>query len=186
MPASRRIVAGFIRLGLVILALGICVAYLAHRTPRHSIRSVRLQGSVPPTDSLGPGDLRIYNRDSSVDIVLVGNNLVAGLSPKTQERVKHELEARTSNDTTGFGGSIAQIVKKSVAASIGTHSAFPLSDIRNIRYDNGQLVFDWKDGTKHELFGNTDVNGQKVSNSFSPEDAQRLIDAVHARKNSSS
>jgi hypothetical protein len=185
MASSRRVVAGLIRLGLVVLAGVICIAYLVHRAPRHSTRNFRVQNDVPVTDSLGPGDLRIYNRDSTVDIVLLGNNLLAGLSPKMQAKIKDEMEAKTAKDTTGFGGSIAQIVKKSVAGAIGTHASFPLSDIRDIRYDGGQLVFDWKDGTKHELFGNTNVNGQKVSNSFNQEDAQRLIDAVQARKNAS-
>jgi hypothetical protein len=167
---------------LVLLAAGICLAYVAHRVPRHSSRSMRMQSSVPPTDSLGPGDLRIYNRDSTVDLVLVGNNLLAGLSPKMQDKVKAEMAAKTAKDTTGFGGSIAQLVKKSVAGAIGTHASFPLSNIRDIRYDNDQIVIDWTDGSKHELFGNTNVNGQKVSNSFTQEDAQRMIDAVRARK----
>jgi hypothetical protein len=58
---------------------------------------------------------------------------------------------------------------------------FPLSDIRDIRYEHDQIVFDWKDGGTHQLFGTTKVNGGRVSNTFRPEDAQRFIDAVRAR-----
>ena len=60
-------------------------------------------------------------------------------------------------------------------------SAFPLSDIRDIRYEGDQIVFDWKDGGKHQIFGGTKVNGGRVSNSFRREDAERFVEAVRAR-----
>ncbi|HEX8941583.1 MAG TPA: hypothetical protein VF785_00515 [Gemmatimonadaceae bacterium] len=177
--SSRRWIAALIRTALVVLAIVLVSGYFArHWSGR---RHVRVQTEVPPPDSLGPGDLRIYNADSSVDLILVGDKILAGLSPKTVAKVKGELETSASHDTGGLGGSISQIVKKSVAGAIGTHAVFPLSDIRDIRYDRNQIVFDWKDGGKHQLFGSTKVNGEKVSNTFRPEDAQRFIDAVHAR-----
>jgi hypothetical protein len=103
------------------------------------------------------------------------------LSPKTVAKIKDKLATSGSQDTSGIGASISQIVKKSVAGAIGTHAVFPLSDIRDIRYENGQIVFDWKDGGKHQVFGNTKVDGENVSNSFRPEDAQRFVAAVRAR-----
>lgn len=177
--SSRRWIAALIRTGLVVLAIVLVSGYFVRHMPGR--RHVRVQTEVPPPDSLGPGDLRIYNADSSVDLILVGDKILAGLSPKTVAKVKSELETSASTDTQGIGGSISQIVKKSVAGAIGTHAVFPLSDIRDIRYERDQIVFDWKDGGKHQLFGSTKVNGEKVSNTFRPEDAQRFIDAVHAR-----
>jgi hypothetical protein len=96
--------------------------------------------------------------------------------------VKSELDKSASGDTAGFGGSISQIVKRSVAGAIGTHAVFPLSEIKDIRYENEQIVFDWKDGTKHEMFNGTQVNKEKVSKTFRREDAERFIEAVRARK----
>jgi hypothetical protein len=142
---------------------------------------VRVETEMPPPNALGPGDLRIYSADSSVDLMLVGDKILAGLSPKTVAEVKTKLETSAARDTSGLGGSIAQIVKKSVAGAIGTHAAFPLSDIRDVRYDGDQIVVEWKDGKTHNLFGGTSVNDRKVSNSFRPEDAKRFIDAVHER-----
>jgi len=179
MASSRRLVAALIRTGLIVLAIFIVGGYVARRMPnRHH---VRVQSEAPPPDSLGPGDMRIYNADSTVDLILVGDKILGGLSPKTIAKVKGELESSASHDTSGLGGSISQIVKKSVAGAIGTHAVFPLSDIRDIRYENDQIVFDWKSGGKHQLFGSTKVDGEKVSNSFRPEDAQRFIDAVKRR-----
>ena len=94
------------------------------------------------------------------------------------------MERSTSAETSGLGGSIAQIVKKSVAGAIGTHGAFAISSIRDIRYegdDVGEIVIDWKDGGTHQLFGNTSVDGSKVGKSFRREDAEPFVAAVKAR-----
>jgi hypothetical protein len=179
MASSRRLIAALIRTGLVVLAIVLVVSHFAGRTS--SQRHVRVQAEVPPPEALGPGDMRIYNADSAVDLILVGDKILGGLSPKTVAKIKDKLATSGSQDTSGIGASISQIVKKSVAGAIGTHAVFPLSDIRDIRYENGQIVFDWKDGGKHQVFGNTKVDGENVSNSFRPEDAQRFVAAVRAR-----
>jgi hypothetical protein len=179
-PSSRRLVAALIRTGLVVLTLVLISGYVMRHMSSRS-RHVRVETEVPAPDALGPGDLRIYSADSSVDLTLVGDKILAGLSPKTVAEVKTKLETSAARDTSGLGGSIAQIVKKSVAGAIGTHAVFPLSDIRDIRYDGDQIVVEWKDGGKHQLFGGVTVSDHKVSNSFRPEDAKRFIDAVHER-----
>jgi hypothetical protein len=179
MGSSRRVVGGLIRLALVVLAVILVGRYALHRLPGRN--HVRVQTEPTPTDSLGPNDLRVYSADSSVDLILMGDKILAGLSPITVAKVKSQLDNSASRDTSGIGGSISAMVKKSVAGAIGTHAVFPVADIRDIRYEDQQIVFDWKDGGKHQLFGNTNVNGHKASSSFRPEDAQRFIEAVRAR-----
>ena len=183
MSSSRRFVSGLLRFALVVLAIVFVGRYFTRRVSR-SIGSshVRLQSEAPPADSLGPGDIRIFDADSAVDLTLVGDKIMAGLSPKTVAQVKDEMDKSGSGDTTGLGGSISQIVKRSVAGAIGTHAVFPISDIRDVRYENDQLVFDWADGGKHELFNNAKVNGRNASKSFRREDAERFIAAFRARK----
>jgi len=181
MSSSRRFVAALIRLTLVVLALLLVGRYFKNKFFA-SHGTVHVQREAPPaTEALGPGDMRIYSADSSVDLVLSGNNILAGLSPKTVDKVKDEMQKETDSDTSGFAGSISKIVKSSVAGAIGTHAVFPLSDIRDIRVDDGHIVFDAKDGKQHDLFGNTKVNGNKVSNSFRPDDAQKFVEAVRTR-----
>lgn len=182
-PSSRRFVAGLIRVGLVLLAIVIAGAYIGHRVPKRSHMRVQTE-APPPSDALAPGDMRIYNVDSSVDLVLEGNRILAGLSPKTVAKVQADLAKSANEDTSGLGGSIASIVKKSVAGAIGTHGAFPIGSIRDIRYEGGpvgEIVIDWKDGGTHQLFGNTKVDGSNVGHSFRKEDAEPFIAAVKAR-----
>ena len=183
MPTSRRLVAALVRTGLVVLAIIVVVAWFTRHMPHRRHMQVQVQSEAPPAPALGPGDLRIYNTDSAVDLTLQGNRILAGLSEKTVAKVKNKLDSATRRDTGGgLGASIGQIVRQSVAGAIGTHAVFPLADIRDIHADGGRILIDWTDGGHHELFGSTKVNDNKVSNTFSPDDAKRFVDAVRARK----
>jgi len=179
--SSRRVVAGLIRFALVILAIVFISGYFFHKMPTRSKHTMRIETEVPPPAALVPGDMRIYNRDSSVDLVLAGNNILAGLSPKTIAKVKDAVNAKTAGETTGLGGSIAQIVKTSVASAIGTHASYPVSEIRDIRYEDNTIVVEWKNGDERQLFSNTTVQGEKVSRTFPQEDAELFIAAVKDR-----
>jgi hypothetical protein len=179
MSASRRFIAGLIRLGLVVVAIAMIGSYVARRAGGRP--HVRVAREVPTPGSLGPGDMRIYSADSSIDLILVGNNILTGLSPKMVAQVKGSLDSSAASDTVGIGGNISKIVKQSVAGAIGTHASFPLSDMRDIRYEDGTIVVDWRNGRHHDLFGNTRKNGRKVSNTFRGDDAERFVDAARAR-----
>lgn len=175
---SRRVIGGLIRFGLVLLSIALIAVWIKHRVPRHE--HVSIETHAPP-DSLGPGDLRIYNADSSVDLVLQGDRILAGLSAKTVAKVKGSIAESRAGDTSGLGGMISSIVKTSVAEAIGTHAVFKLSDIKDISADGGRVRVTWTDGADHDLFGGTKMNGHETS-TFSPEDARRFVDAVRARK----
>jgi len=176
---SRRVVGGLIRFGLVILTFALVFVWIKRKVSSHD--HVRVETQAPP-DTLGPGDMRLYNADSSVDVVLIGDKIEAGLSAKTVNKVKGELEASRSKDTSGLGGMIGQNVKTSVAGAIGTHAVFPLSEIKDIEYSDGRIHVQWMDGSNRDLFNNTTVNKEKVSNSFNEADAKRFVAAVRARK----
>ncbi|HKW10421.1 MAG TPA: hypothetical protein VJO33_08570, partial [Gemmatimonadaceae bacterium] len=65
-------------------------------------------GSVAHRDSalrLGPGDVQIVNEDSSVDLALVGQQIIVRLSDKTMATVRRETDTNAVKDS-GFGGSI--------------------------------------------------------------------------------
>ena len=176
---SRRVIGGLVRFGLVILAIVLVYGWVRRRVSAHN--HVRVEAQAPP-DSLGPGDMRLYNADSSVDVVLMGDRILAGLSAKTIAKIKGGLDQSRSGDTSGIGGMISQIVKSSVAGAIGTHAVFPLADIKDIQLDGGHIRVEWTDGGKRDLFSGTKVNDRKVSDSFNEADAKAFVNAVRARK----
>lgn len=179
--ATRRRTYRLVRAGLIVLTIGVVAIWFLRRAPREEIQ---IQAEAPSVESLGPGDIQIYNSDSTVDLVLQGDRILAGLSPQTIAKIRAELETSIAKDTSGVGGTIAQMVKRTVAGAIGTRVVYNLAEIRDVRYDDGELVLERERGGEAELFKNTKVDGKPLSKSFRPEDAQRFIAAVRQRKNS--
>ena len=179
--SSRRFVGGLVRVGLIALAIALVGGWIGSKISRHK-PNIQVQRAPVADAALAAGDLRVYNRDSSVDVVLQGSRLLAGLSPKTVAKVQAEMQKETNKDTNGIGGLIASTVKQTVANTIGTHVVYRLSDIKDLRYQDGQIILERRDGSETGLFGNTKVDHKDEGKTFSPEEAQRLIDAVHRRQ----
>jgi hypothetical protein len=140
------------------------------------------QGNVSRRDTalaLGPGDVQIVNEDSSVDLAVVGQKIVVRLSDKTMAKVRKETD--TSNTDSGFGGSIERMVKRTVQSALGQQFEYPLSDVRDAKYENGTIVLD-VNGRQPRLLANTKVGGKKLLESFHPDDARRFVAAVNAKK----
>lgn len=140
-------------------------------------------GSATRRDSaltLGPGDVKITNEDSSVDMAVVGQKIVVRLSDKTMNKVRRETDTSAVKDS-GFGGSIERFVKKTVQSTLGQQFEYPMSDVRDARYENGTIVLD-VNGREPRLLANTKVGGKKLLESFRPEDARRFVAAVNAKK----
>jgi hypothetical protein len=141
------------------------------------------EGTLKRSDSaivLGPGDVKIANEDSSVDMALVGQKIIVKLSDKTMTKVRQQTD--TSNvQGSGLGASIEKMVKRTVASTLGQQFEYPLSDIRDARYENGAIELD-VNGKEPRLLANTKVGGKKLMESFRPEDAKRFVAAVNARK----
>jgi hypothetical protein len=177
---SRKWAGRAFQLALVVIALAYIGNWIRTRF-HHTTRDAHMAGLEQAPDSLGAGDLRILNSDSTVELVLAGNRIWAGLSPEMVAKVRHDLDTSQTSDS-GLGGSIAKIVKQSVAGAIDTHAVYRVADVRDVRYDSGQIVFDWKSGGHQTIFQNTRVNGERADKGFRREDAQRFIDAFHARQ----
>lgn len=149
---------------------------------RRDRRSERTDANVARRDSvltLGPGDVQITNADSSVDMAVVGQQIVVRLSDKTMAKVREGTD--TSRADSGFGGSIEKMVKRTVASALGQQYTYPLADVRDARYENGRIVLD-VNGREPRMLANTQVGGKKVMESFRPDDAQRFVAAVNAKK----
>lgn len=177
---SRRWIGRLVRAGLVFLAIFLVAGWVWRRVPHGSRVAVM---PAPAADAaMAPGDLRIYNRDSTVDLVLQADRILAGLSPKTVAKVQAKMQESQTKDTSGLGGLISSTVKQTVANAIGTHVAYPLSEVHDVRYEDGQLIIEKQGGGETRLFGDTKVNGRREGKLFSEEDAKRFIEAVRARK----
>lgn len=138
------------------------------------------KSSVPvDDDSLKAGDIRIVTTNGGVDLALIGDSISTGLSPSAIRKVKEETDTSKVSGS-GFGASIEKMVKDKVQGAIGTRVSFPVSAVREARYDGQKIVFEWN-GEPRKLFDNTKIDGKPLLASFSPEDSRRFVDAVNAR-----
>ena len=148
-------------------------------TPPAEVYVARNAGMANGTVALSEGDIRITSVDGGVDLALIGDSISGGLSAQTLEKARRETDTAAVKGS-GFGADIDKMVKGTVQSALTTRVAFPLSAIKDVRYDGQRIVFDWN-GTPR-LSGKMNVNNKDVLESFSPADAHRFVDAVHARK----
>lgn len=132
------------------------------------------------TTPLRPGDIRIVTESGSIELALLGDSIVTGLGPAVLDKVRDKTDTNAVSGN-GFGAGIEKMVKSTVASAMSQQLQYPLSSIKDVRYENGKLEFYYKDGTSMKIFENSKDRGKPVSESFRPEDAQRFVDAVHAR-----
>ena len=131
-------------------------------------------------DSLAEGDVRIVTTNGGIDLALIGDSISSGLSPSALQAVRRETDT-TSVTGTGFGAQLEKVVKGTVQGAVGKRVVFPISDVREVRYEGDRLVFEWV-GEPRKLFEHTKIDGKPLLASFTPDDARRFASAVNARK----
>ncbi len=174
MPATRRCVVG------VAIAIPLLVAGCRHKDSNTTIAGASFVAR-DTTTPLGPGDIRIANSDSSVELALIGDSLVTGFGP----RVLREINEKTDTskvDGNGLAAGIEKLVKGTVANAMSHELKFSLRDISDVKYDGDRLLFYGKDGKQMKLFENTEVDHKKVSQTYSANDARRFVAAFKAKK----
>lgn len=177
---QRRVVSRFIQISLIALAVGIAIAWVARRVPE--TQEVRMQFDPPALTTLGAGDVQVYNVDSTLDLVLLGDKIYAGLSPQMVAKVREKLARESGRDTSGFGGAIATLVKQQVSEKIAARIVYDVHDISDIRYDEPNLVFEWRSGREQRPFEKIQIDGNRNANRFTRAEAERFISAVKARQ----
>ncbi len=135
------------------------------------------KAGLPP---LKAGDALIVTEDGGIDLALVGDTVSSGLSQQTLAKARQETDTAAVKGS-GLGSFIEKTVKSSVQGALGTRVTFPLSEVKDARYTNGRIEFDWN-GKEPGAFYGAKVNGKPLMESFSPAEAQRFVDAVNARK----
>jgi hypothetical protein len=171
---SRRIVA----------ALAASIVVVACHSDRSEKRDDMSDATFAPRDTmraLGPGDVRIATTDSSLELAIIGDSIVTGFGSRVLEKIREKTD---TSDVTGNGlsATIQRAVKGTVAKAMDHEIHYPIAGVSDVRFEDGGLRFYRTDGRKMSVFENSRVNGRKVSESFSPQDAQRFISAFRARK----
>ena len=166
---------------IVIAALGLAVATACTIGDDSDLN---VSGGEPV--QLGEGDIRITSRGGEIDLMLVGDRIVAGLSDSVLAKVRSETDTSDLDADGGLGASIEKYVKGTVQKALSKRVDYPLSDIEDARYEDGRIVFDYVDGANFTMLESTKNDDIPLLASFSEEDSKRFVAAVKARKDQSS
>ena len=131
--------------------------------------------------ALGPGDVRIMNSDSSIELAVIRDSIVTGFGPKvTAQIAKGTDTSQVTGD--GFAASIEKMVKSTVASALNHEMRYSVTDVERVQYTGGKIEMYWKDGSRMKLFENTKQKDRPVSETFSEADAKQFIAAFDAKK----
>jgi hypothetical protein len=130
---------------------------------------------------LGEGDVRITSRDGAVDLMLVGDRIIVGLSDSALEEIREQTDTTALEGDGGFGASIERFVKAKVQTTLAKRFDYPVSDLRDVSYDRGRIVFEYEDGKKFNLLEGAKSDDQPVLAAFSEEDSRAFVKAVRER-----
>ena len=148
--------------------------------PRAPARATAALAARDTGLQLAPGDIRIVNTDSSVELALVGSRVMMRLSDKAVGEIKRKTDTM-SVAGSGIGASIEKMVKSTVASALTQQVEYPLSDIRDASYEDGEIRLDMT-GERMRIFSQTRINNTPVMKSFRRADAEAFVAAVKARK----
>lgn len=165
------------------LLLVAAMAIVACRKDSQTIRIKANDATIATRDSwrpLGPGDVRIISVDSAIEVAVIGDSLVGGLGPSARARVKDATDTMSVSGS-GFAASIEKTVKGAVASALDHELHFPIRDVSDIRYEDGNLQFYGTNGKPMHVFERSRRRNEPAE-LFRPEDANAFIAAFKARK----
>lgn len=126
---------------------------------------------------LAPGDIRVATTDSALEVALIGDSLVAGLGEATRDKIKKATDTAAVSGT-GIGASFEKMIKSTVAGALDHDLEIPLSEISNVEYENGMLVFYDKSGKRMQIMNK---GKNREQSRFSESDANSFIAAFKAK-----
>lgn len=120
----------------------------------------------------------IHTTGNEMVLGLARDTVYMGLSDSLLAKARTDM-TRDKSDTGGMGGAFADMIKKTVGNALGKRVAYPIADIQSVRYDNGEVKFDYRN--KHAIsFENVHTDNKQALATFAPDDARRFVAAVNA------
>ena len=135
-------------------------------------------GAASELPGTGTGDVEITSSDGSFVMAVVGDTVRMHLSDSLRNSVAQQIDT-SMRMNGGLGASIANSVKKVVQGAVGTVVRVPVDEIENLRYEDGHIRFDVRNG---RINVNSSTKGNSGSAMFREGDANAFIDAVRARQ----
>lgn len=120
----------------------------------------------------------VLTRDGKVKLGLTDEEVYARLSDEVLREVEDELAEEARDE--GLGGMIASAVKKGVRQGLRFRLSVDVDDIRDIRWEDGQLRVELEDGDL--AFEDADVDGEPLGRGFGEDEGRAFARAFQELK----
>lgn len=115
----------------------------------------------------------IATRDGKVALLLTRDAVAMQLTDRGLRDIGRDMD----EDAEGEDGFVAEIIQAAVRSSVATmlkrSVEYPVSELRDVQYRGGRLVFTGEDGER--VFEDVSVNDTDVMESFSEADARAFV-----------
>ncbi|MEO0557885.1 MAG: hypothetical protein AAF170_06855 [Bacteroidota bacterium] len=160
---------------LLFVGLPLLLAACTPDTPAVEEQEASQQTEVTFTSEIAGTEVTaIQTVGGEVQMGLTDEVLYIGLTDQVAKDVESGLDEAEAEG--GLGGFIAGAVSNAVVGALTTPVQIPLSDVQDVRYEDGRLQIDFEgDNSTVDL----EVDDEPIDQQFDPDDAQRFADAFH-------
>jgi hypothetical protein len=113
------------------------------------------------------------SRNGKVTLLLSDRVVAFQLSDRTVNKVRRELRDKKEEQDNWFAAAIVTAVAGTVSEFIDSSVECRIRDLKDVRFQDGRLVFISRDG--RQIFDDVDVDDSDVCSSFSDSDARRFV-----------
>jgi len=119
----------------------------------------------------------IETRGGEVALLLIDRRLVMQFTDRGLERINREMADDVKKQESGFARVVAGMVRGGVRSMLDRGIEYPVSELRDARYEDGRLVLENREGKS--IFADVRVNDVQVMESFSPAEARAFAARVN-------
>jgi hypothetical protein len=119
----------------------------------------------------------IETRGGEVALLLIDRHLVMQLTDRGLNKIDRDMANDAKKEESGFARFVSGMVRSGVRTLLDRGIEYPLSELREARYERGRLMLIGRDGD--EVFKDVQVNDIQVMESFSPAEARAFAARVN-------
>lgn len=118
--------------------------------------------------------------NGTVKLGLTSDRLYFTVSDAVREHVDQEIASGMKDDDSRIGRSIGGAIRRGVQSALNIDIDYRLSEIRDVDYRNGELVFDFEN--EDRSFDNIKIDDEPITRAFTDEDARAFVAAFRRVK----
>ncbi len=158
---------------LVCAALALAAPAHAQRGHRHDDSDARIVERQP----LRRATSAIETRGGEVALLLIDRKLVMQFTDRGLNKIDRDMNDDANEEKSGFARLVAGMVRGGVRTMLDRGIEYPVSELREARYEDGRLVLENREGKS--IFADVRVNDIQVMESFSPAEARAFAARVN-------